>query len=111
MSFKDLSAAELAEQNRALVDHAVKGGEHVRRNHAVASADSDSGDTGNNLAQGPVNQVIPKRLAFDDLSDVVCIPCGCVSGYGRPPAVGECSCQCHDTARLWWHMRPWRSEP
>jgi hypothetical protein len=40
--------------------------------------------------------------------EVVCIPCRCVSGDGRPPAVGECACRCHDTARLWWSMRPWR---
>jgi hypothetical protein len=43
-----------------------------------------------------------------DILEAVCIPCGCVSGYGRPPAVGECACHCHDTARLWWSMRPWR---
>lgn len=45
------------------------------------------------------------------MDEVVCIPCGCVSGYGRPPAVGECPCPCHDTARLWWSMRPYRAEP
>jgi hypothetical protein len=21
--------------------------------------------------------------------------------------VGKCPCVCHDTARLWWSMRPW----
>jgi hypothetical protein len=44
------------------------------------------------------------------ISHIICEPCGCESGYGLPPAVGECPCQCHDTARLWWSMRPWRAE-
>jgi len=46
----------------------------------------------------------------DLVDEVVCIPCNCVSGYGPPPAVGECSCPCHDTARLWWCIYPY-TEP
>jgi len=52
---------------------------------------------------------VPHRV--DMLEDIVCVPCGCVSGYGRPPAVAECPCECHDTARLWWQMKPYRLEP
>jgi hypothetical protein len=47
-----------------------------------------------------------------DVADrAICVPCGCASGDGRPPAVGECPCRCHDTPRLWWSMRPWTAEP
>lgn len=55
------------------------------------------------------NRQLPHKVEL--LADIVCIPCGCVSGYGPPPSVGECPCVCHDTARLWWSMRPWRLEP
>ena len=51
---------------------------------------------------------LPRKV--DMLADIVCIPCGCESGYGRPPSVAECSCECHDTARLWWQMKPYRLE-
>jgi hypothetical protein len=44
------------------------------------------------------------------LSTIVCPSCDCVSGYGLPPSVEECPCICHDTARLWWSIRPWRLE-
>jgi hypothetical protein len=45
----------------------------------------------------------------NDISHIVCEPCGCVSGYGLPPSVQECPCVCHDTARLWWQVKPYRA--
>lgn len=90
--------------------------ENVGRNHAVASADPDSGHTGDTPRQGKVRgryrgvDGFRYYEALWDLSDVVCFLCECVSGYGRPPSVQECSCRCHDTSRWIWQMKPWRSE-
>jgi hypothetical protein len=44
------------------------------------------------------------------ISHIVCGPCGCASGYGPPPTVEDCPCVCHDTARLWYQMKPYRLE-
>jgi len=46
----------------------------------------------------------------NDISHIVCGSCECVSGYGLPPSVQECPCVCHDTARRWWNLWPWRAE-
>lgn len=39
-----------------------------------------------------------------------CETCGCVAGDGLPPSVGECSCGCHDSSRLYAGYVPWSSE-
>jgi hypothetical protein len=51
----------------------------------------------------------PIPFYVDQMADIVCQSCHCVSGYGRPPEVAECPCQCHDTARLWWRVMPWQA--
>ena len=60
-------------------------------------------------AQAKYEYLTPNGVVLMD--EVRCVPCGCVSGDGRPPAVGECACRCHDTPRLWWGMRPYKAEP
>jgi len=53
-------------------------------------------------------QQLPASIML--MADMVCVRCGCASGYGPPPTVEQCPCECHDTARLWWSVRPWRAE-
>jgi len=53
------------------------------------------------------DQPLPAKVKL--LTDVECGKCGCVCLYGTPPpTVAVCDCDCHDTARAWWGIKPWR---